>query len=57
MLEKLDFLTPTTLKVLEFFFANWRAEFYEREVIRNTENQLELRCSSRVGNPNNLSAI
>ena len=35
MPEKLDSLTPTTLKVLEFFFADSRAEFHEREVIRN----------------------
>jgi predicted nucleotidyltransferase len=34
MPEKLDFLTPTTLKVLEFFFANSLKEFHEREVIR-----------------------
>lgn len=37
MPEKLDFLTPTTLKVLEFFFANSRAEFHEREIIRNAK--------------------
>lgn len=35
MPEKLDFLTPTTLKVLEFFFANSMKEFHEREVVRN----------------------
>jgi predicted nucleotidyltransferase len=37
MPEKLDSLTPTTLKVLEFFFADSRAEFHEREVIRNAK--------------------
>jgi hypothetical protein len=31
MPDKLDFLTPTTLKVLKFFFANSMAEFHERE--------------------------
>jgi len=35
MPEKLDFLTPTTLKVLEFFFANSMKEFHEREIVRN----------------------
>ncbi len=35
MPEILDFLTPTTLKVLEFFFVNPVAEFHEREIIRN----------------------
>jgi len=30
MPEKLDSLTPTTLKVLEFFFADARVEFHER---------------------------
>ena len=34
MPEKLDFMTPTTLKVLEFFFANSMEEFHEREIIR-----------------------
>ena len=28
---------PTTLKVLEFFFANPTAEFHEREVLRNAK--------------------
>jgi predicted nucleotidyltransferase len=37
MPDKLDFLTPTTLKVLDFFFANSRAEFHEREIIRNAK--------------------
>jgi len=37
MPDKLDFLTPTTLKVLEFFFANSMAEFHEREIIRNAK--------------------
>lgn len=37
MPEILDFLTPTTLKVLEFFLANSRTEFHEREIIRNVE--------------------
>jgi len=35
MPEKLDFLTPTTLKVLEFFFINSLKEFHEREIVRN----------------------
>jgi predicted nucleotidyltransferase len=35
MPEILDFLTPTTLKTLEFFFINPMAEFHEREVIRS----------------------
>lgn len=35
MPEKLDFLTPTTLKVLEFFFVNSMNEFHEREIVRN----------------------
>jgi len=37
MPEKLDFMTPTTLKVLEFFFANSMKEFHEREIVRNAE--------------------
>jgi len=37
MLEKLDFITPTTMKVLEFFFLNNMEEFHEREVIRRVE--------------------
>jgi len=37
MPEKLDFLTPTTLKVLEFFFANSMKEFHEREIVRNAK--------------------
>jgi len=37
MPEKLDFLTPTTLKVLEFFSAHPGAEYHEREVIRNVD--------------------
>lgn len=37
MPDKLDSLTPTTLKVLEFFFADSRAEFHEREVIRRAK--------------------
>jgi len=57
MPKKLDFMTSTTLKVLEFFSADARVEVHEREVIENTKNQLELRCSSRVRNPNSLSAI
>lgn len=35
MPEKLDFLTPTTMKVLEFFFINSLKEFHEREIVRN----------------------
>jgi predicted nucleotidyltransferase/predicted transcriptional regulator len=34
MPDNLDSLTPLTLKVLEFFFTDSRAEFHEREVIR-----------------------
>jgi len=37
MPEKLDFLTPTTLKVLEFFFVNSMQEFHEREVLRRAK--------------------
>jgi predicted nucleotidyltransferase len=37
MPEKLDFLTPTTLKVLEFFFANSMREFHEREILRQAK--------------------
>ncbi len=37
MPEKLDFLTPTTLKVLEFFFDNSMKEFHEREVVRKAK--------------------
>jgi predicted nucleotidyltransferase len=35
MPQKIDFIMPTTLKVLEFFFANPTTEFHEREVLRN----------------------
>ncbi|MDI6807114.1 MAG: nucleotidyltransferase domain-containing protein [Candidatus Aenigmarchaeota archaeon] len=34
MPKKLDFITPTTLKVLELFFSNPMGEFYERRVMR-----------------------
>lgn len=37
MLEILDFLTPTTLKVVEFFFANSRIEYHEREIVRKAK--------------------
>jgi len=37
MPQILDFIMPTTLKVLEFFFANPTAEFHEREVLRNAQ--------------------
>jgi predicted nucleotidyltransferase len=37
MPQKIDFIMPTTLKVLEFFFANPTAEFHEREVLRNAK--------------------
>ena len=37
MPKKLDFLTPTTLKVLDFFFANSMKEFHEREIVRNAK--------------------
>ena len=37
MLDKLDFLTPTTLKVLEYFLANSRNEYHEREIARNAK--------------------
>jgi predicted nucleotidyltransferase len=36
MPQKLDFLTPTSLRVLEHFFANPNPEFHEREVMRAT---------------------
>lgn len=36
MPEKLDFITPTTLKVLELFFTNPMEEFHEREVMRKS---------------------
>ena len=35
MPQKLDFITPTVLKVLELFLANPTAEYHEREVLRN----------------------
>lgn len=34
---KLDFIKPTTLRVLEFFFAHPAAEFHEREVLRRVK--------------------
>jgi predicted nucleotidyltransferase len=34
MPKKLDFITPTTLKVLELFFDNPMEEFHERRVMR-----------------------
>jgi CTP-dependent riboflavin kinase len=37
MPEKLNFLTPTTLKVLEFFFLNSMREFHEREILRQAK--------------------
>ena len=37
MPEKIDFMTPTTLKVIEFFFASSREEFHEREIVRNAK--------------------
>ena len=37
MPEKLNFITPTTMKVLEFFFLNNTEEFHEREVVRRVE--------------------
>jgi len=36
MPQKLDFLTPTALRVLEHFFAFPLGEFHEREVMRAT---------------------
>jgi predicted nucleotidyltransferase len=36
MPKKLDFITPTILKVLEFFFTNPMEEFHEREVMRKS---------------------
>jgi predicted nucleotidyltransferase len=36
MPQKIEFITPTTLRVLEFFFAHPMAEFHEREVLRGT---------------------
>jgi predicted nucleotidyltransferase len=37
MPKKLDFITPATLKVLEFFFENPMEEFHEREVMRKSK--------------------
>ncbi len=37
MLEKLDFITPKVMKVLEFFFMYPMKEFYEREIMRKTK--------------------
>jgi len=37
MPEKLDFLTPTTLKVLDVFFVNSMEEFHEREIVRKAK--------------------
>ena len=37
MPEKMNFLKPTTLKVLEFFFAHPTAEYHEREVLRRVD--------------------
>jgi len=34
MPQKLDFITPTVMKVLELFLTNPAAEFHEREVLR-----------------------
>ncbi len=34
MPQKLDFITPTIMRVLEFFFAYPTEEFHEREVMR-----------------------
>jgi predicted nucleotidyltransferase len=36
MPEKLDFITPTSLKVLEHFFEHPTSEYHEREVMRAT---------------------
>lgn len=36
MPRKLDFMTPTTLKVLETFFSNPIEDFHEREVMRRS---------------------
>ena len=37
MPKKLDFITSTTLKVLEFFFVNPMKNFHEREVMRKSK--------------------
>jgi predicted nucleotidyltransferase len=37
MPEKLDFLTPTTLKLLEYFIIHSMEEFHEREIVRNVK--------------------
>ena len=34
MPQKLDFITPTLMRVLEFFFADPMQDFHEREVMR-----------------------
>ena len=36
MLEKLEFITPTLLKVFELFLADPMQEYHEREVMRRT---------------------
>jgi predicted nucleotidyltransferase len=36
MPNKIDFITPTTIVVLEFFLARPMSEFHEREVLRGT---------------------
>ncbi|MGC9059303.1 MAG: nucleotidyltransferase domain-containing protein [Candidatus Aenigmatarchaeota archaeon] len=37
MPEKLDFITPKVMRVLEFFFMYPMEEFYEREIMRKTK--------------------
>lgn len=37
MPQKIDFIMPTTMKVLELFFAHPAAEFHEREVLSKTK--------------------
>lgn len=37
MPEKLDFITPTVMRILEFFFLNSTEEFHEREVMRRAQ--------------------
>jgi predicted nucleotidyltransferase len=36
MVEKLDFITPTLMQVLELFFSDPMGEYHEREVMRRT---------------------
>jgi hypothetical protein len=56
MPKKLDFMTSTTLKVLEFFSADSRAEFHEREVIRNRKISKGSAAHPESGMANRISS-